>query len=339
MEVVGLALRREPARAGSVARRWRGRVAAWALGLFAGTASAAPLTIAVADPPGFAPVLLAAAQGYFAAEDLDVRLLHCVNGRRCLQHLLDGEAQIATAADTPIALASFSRTAFAVIATIATSPSENKFVARADRGIRTAADLRGRRIGIVRGTSGHYFADRFLLYHGIEQSQVTLVSLDPADQVGPLLRGEVDAVGSYEPMGYRARAQLGANAVLLPAPRLFDVSFNLIAARAGVPDADLVRLLRAIQRAERSIHTEPAVARALIAQRLGGERALVDAIWGDYRFALSLDQSLLATLEGQARWARRESLNGTSGTLPDYLDYVHPGPLQAVEPGAVTLVK
>ncbi|WP_295640670.1 ABC transporter substrate-binding protein [uncultured Methylibium sp.] len=314
----------------------------WALlagvGLGALVAPASALTLAIAAGPGFTPVQLAKVQGYFAAEGLTLDVIRCVNGRRCLQHLLEGEAELATVADAPIVLASFARSDFAIVAAVATSASENKVVARADRGIRTPADLKGKRIGVVKGTSGHYFTDSYLLYHGIEPSQVTLVPLDPANQVVLLARGEVDAVGSYEPMGYQARRRLGDQAVFLPTPKLFNIHFNLVAKKGAVSDADLKKLLRAMQRAARMMREEPARARALAADWLGTDTAMLDAIWVDYRFELTLDQSLLSALEAQARWARRQGLVD-GARAPDYLDYVHPGPLRSLDPRAVTLVK
>lgn len=307
--------------------------------LLTAAAQAAPLTLAVAHSPGFAPVLIADAEGYFAAEGLEIKMLRAINGKRALQHLLDGEAQLATVADTPIVMASFARREHQVIATLTTSVSENKVVARADRGIRTPADLKGKRIGVVRGTSGHYFADRYLLYHGVDRSTVTLVALDPADPVGPLARGEVDAVGSYEPFGHKARKALGTQALFLPVPRMFNVSFNLVVRRGSLRADELQKVLRAVQRAEQLIVAEPARARAILSARTGLEPSLIHAVWPDYHFALGLDQSLLALFEAQARWARREGLIGPGLPDMDFLDFVDPRPLQALERRRVTLLK
>ena len=71
-------------------RRRRWAHPAWALGMWvalqgaAWPARAATLTVALSNLPYYAPVWIADAEGYFAAEGLDLRLLHCVNGRRCL---------------------------------------------------------------------------------------------------------------------------------------------------------------------------------------------------------------------------------------------------------------
>ena len=145
--------------------------------LVAGTAAAATLTLAVADLPHMAPALVAEAEGFFTAEGLDLKVLHCVNGRRCLQHLLDGQAQLATVADLPLALASHAGMPFEVVVTMATT-RDHRLVVRADRGIARMSDLKGKRIGFVRGTSVHYYIDTLLRLHDLDPSQVKLMPLE-----------------------------------------------------------------------------------------------------------------------------------------------------------------
>jgi ABC-type nitrate/sulfonate/bicarbonate transport system substrate-binding protein len=298
------------------------------------------LTLAIADLPVFGLALVAEDQGYFAAQGLDLKVIHCVNGRRCLTHLLDGEAQYATVADTPLMAAALGGAKFEILATIAGNTRDNQFLARTDRGISTAADLKGKRIGIIKGTTAHYFADTVLLSNGISPSQVTLVPLDGADPAGPLIRGEVDAAALYNPFGARARAALGAGVVKIASPTAFNVTANLvgITRAAGGKPGDAIKILRALVRADQLIEQDSAKARSIVATRLKIPAAELDAVWGDIDFSLSLAQPLIVSLEAQSRWAMREAMV-PGAKMPDYLDYVDVGPLRAVLPKAVTLVK
>ena len=300
-----------------------------------------PLTLAVADLPYTAPVLIAEAQGYFAAEGLALKVLHCALGRICLQHLLDGQAQLATVADTPIALASFARQDFAIIGTTTVSGGELRLVARQDRGIGRAADLKGRRIGFIPGTTSHYYLETFLLFHGLKATAVTLVPLQAAAAASALVRGEVDAASLFEPAGRDSVRQLGALGVVLPSPRFFTLTFNIVSAgrAAGVSADDEVRLLRAVQRGEALIRQEPERARGIVAAALKMEPAKVAEAWGDFVFRLQLGQPLINTLEGQARWALREGLAPAGARMPNYLDLINPEPLRRADPQAVRLVR
>lgn len=300
-----------------------------------------PLRLALASNPNAGSLLVAEAEGLFAAEGLAVKVLPCAFGRICLQRLLDGEADVATVADTPITIASFTRRDFAIVATMATSGRDHRMIVRTDRGIRSAADLERRRIGTQIGASGHYFTETFLRFHGVDPAAVTLVALDAKDPVGPLLRGEVDALGVFEPHGRDALRRLGAQAVALPTPGFFTVTFNIVATRAVLATRgdDLQRLLRAARRAGGLMREHPERAHAAIAARSGLDAATVETMMKDFDFRLELAQPLITTLEAQARWALREQIVPRDARMPDYLDFIDAGPLGRVDARAVRLAR
>lgn len=298
-------------------------------------AVAQPLRIAVAQLPYFSPALIANRQGFFAAEGLAVEIVPCVNGKRCLKHLTDKEVDVATVADTPIVTAVHDGLPFHILATMTTS-RDNSFVARKDRGIASPADLRGKRIGFVLGTTGHYFTDTFLTFYGIGLDQVTLVELDAARAPQQVAAGEVDAAGLYQPHGPAAMRLLGDNGLVLLAPRLYTVTMNLVA-KPGLSDADATKLLRALQRATAYLRADPPRAQALVASQLKLDPKVLDETWELLSFRLSLGQSLLTTLEAESRWMRRAGQVKGDAT-PDFLARMRTGPLRAVDPTAVTLV-
>ncbi|WP_439535653.1 ABC transporter substrate-binding protein [Methyloversatilis sp.] len=305
-----------------------------------GAATAAPLTLAVAQTPQYAALLLAEREGYYAAEGLDVKTVTCINGFQCMQLLRAGSVQAATVADTPIVFAAHAGLRFDIIATLERSSAESKLIGRADRGVRSAADLKGRRVGFLRGTVSHYYLDTFLLLSGVDAALVQRVPLEYTDVVGALVRGEIDAVSLNQPNAARALAALGPQAVVLPMARVYTLAAHLISLPAdqGVSDDTLQRLLRAVLRGQQLLEQQPSASRAWLAQRLKLEPAVARAAFDDMNFRIDLDQSLLATLESQSRWAQREGLV-PAGPLPDYLARVRAGPLQSVAPRAVNLAR
>lgn len=313
----------------------------WAAGLLVAlatlTAQGAPLVIAVGESTLFAPMQLAAQEGFFAAEGLDVQIIGCINGRRCLKHLTDGEAQIATVADTPMVFALHAGQRFDILATFGSSTRDAALVARTDRGIRTPADLAGKRIGVVRGTSAHYFTNVFLLVNGVPRDSVSLVFIDPNRGADPLLRGEVDAASLYRPAGPQALEQLGAKGMQLPTLRPYTVMVNLVAQR-GLSQDTLLRLLKAAQRGVALLNGQPGRAHELLGARWKVDARNAAAQLDGYEFRLGLDQNLLSTLEAESRWAVREGLV-EGKAMPDYLELMRVEPLRALDPRAMTLVK
>ncbi len=302
-------------------------------------AVAAELVIAVSRGPLALPVHVAEAQGFFAAEGVQVRTQECFSGQRCIQQLFDGKAQLATVADLPLVFHSFERADFVVLATMATSPRSSKLLVRKSSGIAAAGDLLGKRVGAAEGSSAHYFLDAYLLFNGVDPARVNRVALPPEQVAAALEHRQVDAVAVFEPSAWLAMQALGADVLVLSSPRIYTTTFNLVADRRTVAtrDDELVRVLRAIEHAERFIRRQPHEAQAVMKARLGLEQAFVDAAWKDVDYRLSLDQSLLSTMENQARWALREGHIKGRKAVPNLLDFIAPTPLRMAAPGAVTL--
>ncbi|HKX95964.1 MAG TPA: ABC transporter substrate-binding protein [Methylibium sp.] len=309
--------------------------------LVAGPAAAAALVLAASLNAKSLPIYVAEAQGYFAAEGVAVRVEDCVGGQRCLRRLFDGEAQLATVSELPVMFNSFERGDFAVIATVVTSARDIKLVARRSADIAAVAQLAGKRIGTARGTSAHYFLDAFLLFHDIDPHGIELVAMPPEQLATALQRREVDAIAIWEPYGWLAQRALGADALVLPNPRIYTETFNLVvdARTLAARQEELVKLLRALERAQRHIREQPRQAQAVMKARLKIDQGFVEATWADLDFRLALDQSLISMLEGEARWALREGHVPAGRKVPNYLHYIEPGPLRRAVPGAVTTLK
>lgn len=306
-------------------------------GLGSTTASAAErLSIMVSHTPLSLPIYVAQDKGYFAAQGLEVTLLPCVGGHRCMRQMLNGDAELATAGDMPITVNSFERNDFAVLATMVSSGDDLKLVANDRSGITLPAHLAGKRIGAVIGAASQYFLELYLLTAGIDPRQLTVVGLQPEEMAPALLSGKVDAVSIWEPYGYQALKALGSHGVALPGAGAYFQNFNIVCQRrlVGTRDAALMQLLRAIDRAERLIQEHPEEAKAVMRARLELDTAFVDRIWPGMGFRLSLDPSLIATMEGEARWARREG-HVKAGALPNLPALLHAAPLRAVKPTAV----
>lgn len=303
--------------------------------------SGRPLKLAVADVAYAAPALVAEAKGYFKQEGLALEIQHYKLGRICVEKLAAGEADFATAADVPALLALMNRKDFDILATISMSKRENQMVIRQGAGIAGPADLRGKRIGVLAGTGAHYYADAFLLFHGIDQNEVVHVPLDSKDPAMALERGEVDAAGLFSAQVPDALARLQGKGAIGKQLPIYTATFNLLSqtSAAGVSDEDALKFLRALRRAERFIKAEPVQARAIVA---GVMKVSVDDIaksWEDLDFRLSLGQTLVSNLEAQERWARANKLVPVDAPAPQLLQRIRVGPLRQLDPLAARLVK
>ena len=311
------------------------------LGLSPQDGAAQDLTIAVSRTSLSLPLYVAETQKFFADEGLTVQTRECIGGQRCIKLLLDGQVQLATASEIPVMFNSFTRSDYAIVATFVTSGRDVKLVVRKSAGIETPAQLTGKRIGTVKGTSGHYFLDTFLVFNGVDPKNVELVPLPPEQIEQALQDKKIDAAAIWEPFAYKSLKALADDGLVLPSGRIYTQSFNLIAGRKLIAEreADIVKVLRALDRAQRWIRDRPLEAQAILKDRLQEGQAFIDATWQDFNYRLSLDQSLLSTIEGEARWALREGHVPPDSKTPNYLQFIEAGPLRKAVPAAAILFR
>ena len=271
------------------------------------------------------------------AEGLTVDAVPCTNGEDCIAQIQRGRADLAMASDASVVLAVHAGQPLELIATIASSRRSNQVVARTDRGIRQGADLRGRRVGFIPGTSSHFYTETFLSFHGLTSRDVVMVPLDPLRPVDALVQGEVDAAGFFHPNGPQALTRLGPLGQVLELPPIYTLTVNLVA-RPGLSDDQLVRVLRGLQRSIRVVRSRNDPSLQTSARLLGVKPPEVAGLLGDFDYRLRLDQSLLGTLEAESRWAARSD-GSTSRAAPDFLDIVRVGPMRQLDARSVSLVK
>lgn len=294
----------------------------------------AELRIAVSRGPVSLPVYVAESQGLFRKEGVTVKLDECASGRECVEQLAAGRADLATAAELPVTLHSLRADDLAIVATISTSSTHIKLVGRRSAGVTSPASLRGKAVATVQGSSAQYFLDHWLLYHGVDPATVHVVPMAPDRMAVALARHDVDAIAIWEPVASTAIGALGPDAWTQPSPKVYTQHFNLVASRRAIRDQgdQIVAVLRALGAADRFIADRPAQARAVLAERVpeegGGERL------GEHDFHLRLEQTLITTMDAQARWASPGAAQ--RGNLMRSID---PSLLRQAVPGAVNLVQ
>jgi NitT/TauT family transport system substrate-binding protein len=297
------------------------------------------VTIAVTPWLGSAAIFVAAEKGYFREEGLDVTLQIYLSGHLCIDALLAGTAELATAAETPIARAALANKPLAVIGSIARVDNAIQIIARKDRHISVSQDLKGKRIGMVSGTTADYFLHVYLVTSYIDPKEIQVVDYTTDEIVEALLSGAVDAVCTWLPYTTLLKEQLGDNALVLGDSSIYRMAWNLAAIRdfAQSRPAALHKFLRAVIKANRFIAEQPDQARAISARQMGTQGDLLEKEWPQVRFGVTLDQSLILNLEDHARWLIQRDSEIKTAT-PNFLDFINTDGLQAVHPDAVTII-
>lgn len=92
-------------------------------------------------------------------------------------------------------------------------PGAEGFLARKDTSIRTLEDLKGKTIGVARGSTSYYGLLAALKKKGINKDQVKLLQMGPPEQLAALLNNNIDAVAVWEPWLQKMMAETGARMI------------------------------------------------------------------------------------------------------------------------------
>lgn len=300
---------------------------------------AQPLRIGVSETILSLPLYVAQAEGLFKKRGVDVALVKCVGGNRCMKNMLAGQTDLATATELPVVFNSFERSDFAILTSFVSTSNDVKVLSRRKTNVSQPSELEGKKLGYVKGTASQYVLDSVLVYSGVDPSTVTPVAITPETALQALAKAEVDAVCIWEPYASRIQRELASEVRLVPTPKLYTETFNLIAMKPVIKTRprDLEMILLALKDSTEFINKNPDKAKTLLAERFDIPMAIVNSIFNDYRYNLSLNRSLTRTMEGQARWAVREGHVDSVLTQPNYNSYVYPGLLKKADPGAVSL--
>jgi NitT/TauT family transport system substrate-binding protein len=276
----------------------------------------------------------------FKEQGLDVTLESFPHGKASLEALMEGKVDFATSSETPFMHAVSKGGKICLVASMITGEKHLAVVGRKDRGISAPKDLKGKRIGVTTGSNGEYFLDTVLLLNGVSRDQVETVNVKPKKMFEVLKKGDVDAIATWNPQMSQALKALGEKGVAFYAEGLYSPAFVISAKKEYVrknPET-VQRVVRALVNASQIIAEDPEGSRAIVARHLGTDKDLLGAMSATYHFRITLDQSLLATLENQCKWAIGQGIAGHK-KIPNYLDFICTGALETVDSNAVTIIR
>jgi ABC-type nitrate/sulfonate/bicarbonate transport system substrate-binding protein len=277
-------------------------------------------------------------QDYFAKNGLTVNTKDYDTGG-AVKGLFNGEVDIAFTGEFAAVQNSFERSDFQILSCV------DKYqyfymAARKDSGILTPTDLKNKKIGVALGINSQFYLGRFLEIYRMTLTDVKVVALQASQYVASIENKEVDAVVFPSPYYETIKEKLGDNGVYWPVQNT-QLLFSVMIARTDWTAShtdEITRLLKSLVQAERYLVKNPEQSKAILQKYLKVDAPYVGSIWPDNQFALSLDLSLIAAMEDEARWMIKNNLAATT-VVPDFNHYIYENILKSVKPEAVNIIR
>ena len=178
-------------------------------------------------------------------------------GPQLLEALAVGSVDFGATGDSPPVFAQAAGKDLFYVGAEPPKPDTSAILVRPDAGLKTLADLKGRRIALQKGSSAHFLLVQAVKKAGLQWSEIQPVYLPPADARAAFERGAVDAWVIWDPF-YAAAEQAGAVRVLATSRELSsNNSFYLASRRLASHEPTLRALFAALTEADAYVQSRP----------------------------------------------------------------------------------
>ncbi|CAN5398687.1 NrtA/SsuA/CpmA family ABC transporter substrate-binding protein [soil metagenome] len=284
-------------------------------------------------------VIVAKEKGFFEKHGLDITTSNFTSGKQCLDTVVGGGADIATTAEAPVTAAAMAGQPIAFLARM--EYSDLKTVVASKAGIKSKADLKGKKIAFTAGTGSEVYTSALLGKAGLKKEDVTLVNLRPQEMLPALLAGSIDAFDTWEPHIANAKKVMGADVAEIDTKGIYSETFNIVVMKDYLEKNGqlLENFLAAMIDAETWMKANPEDAITVVAKTVGIKREDLAPIWADYFYRVTLDDRQIDTLKTHAAWRLETGNHPPGATMPDFLKVFAPGPLRKLDASRVTYAK
>ncbi len=283
-------------------------------------------------------VYIAQQQNYFVQNGLNVTIMNYTSGMAAVNDVLNGKLDIAATAEFPLVVNALKGENISALAGIGKFQLQD-LIARKDRGIETISDLVGKTIGVPLGTISQFYLGRFLELNGLSLQDVTVVNVTPSGAKDAIINGTVDAVIIWQPYAYTIEDQLGSNAIVWSPQSNQALYIVEVANNNWIKEnpAIVSRFVKSLAQAETYYFNNPSETEDMIQQGLNYTDGYMSAVWPNQQISLSLDQSLIISMDDEARWMINNKLTDAT-VIPNFLNNFYLDGLIGIKPDSVTII-
>lgn len=300
----------------------------------ASTAHAAPtkMTIGTGVDPSFSAFYIGKTQGIFDKNGLDVQLKTGPSGSAMVSFVIQNQIQAAFGAEQA-GIQNFNIDPNVVL--VAEGTAMNDFYGLVARNVPTLEELKGKRIGVSRGSASEVFWSALVSKLNLDVKDYKIIQVDPPEMIAALERGDIDAFTSWEPWLNRAVSIIPDAKVLRGQEGIMNPSVFVYMNKLWVsenPEA-AVSFVRSLEQANEFIRSNKDEAAKEVSTFLKLDLDLTTLLMEKYDFGLRLTPT---TVESFRVVADQLKASGKMKKPMDWSGFIYPDLLEKVSPDRVT---
>jgi ABC-type nitrate/sulfonate/bicarbonate transport system substrate-binding protein len=161
-----------------------------------------PMDIYIGTTPHFGNIIVGAEKGFFEKQGLPVRITNFASGSVAADAFKTGKGSTIVAGDLP----SIRLWQLGFVGLCPQAHYNSLSIIVAKKTIQGPHDMKGKKVGVLLGSTSEYFTKLYLAKGGMQPSDIQMINLRPAEMVTGLARGDIDAFVIWQPFGWRALA-------------------------------------------------------------------------------------------------------------------------------------
>lgn len=260
------------------------------------------LRIAAQPYPLYTSVYVAHEMGYLKEELSKAGVSYTWNefksGPLVNEAVAAGQADLGFMADLPAIIARSSGQDIEVVSNIAYGEKALAVLVKQDSPIQSVKDLAGKKVAYATGSYAQHLLSLLLSNEGLSLSDVTSINLGAGDQGAALASGEVDAIVIWDQ--YVSKLTTSGEARVLAdgtgVKRGNMVNYFVKSYSSAHPEV-VAAYIRALDRADELIGSDPQKAASVVAKDFGVDEALMLEILKHFTFTTELSEADLKEIK------------------------------------------
>ncbi len=314
------------------------RLVALAAGVFLTVAGASAqslvkMTIATGVDPAFSQFYVAKEAGLFEKNGLDVTINTGPSGSAMVPFLISNQVQAAYGSD---------------LAGVINHNVDNNVVAVADgtylvkwlsvvgRNVDTLDGLKGKKVGVAKGTGGEIFWNRVVQIKKLNPADYRIVDVEAPEMLAAIERGDIDGFATWEPWPTRTLMAVKGTKILQDAEGIYN-NINFVYMNRGWIEKNQStseRFMRALIEANDLIGKDRPAAARMVAKFLKMPLELATELMPKVEFNMTWTDRAVATIKvAEDQLANQKKLKAPL----DYSKYVYTDLVRKVRPANVKL--